>query len=291
MGASTLAKSAFKGDALYQRRGRLALPILIRQAIAAQTLTYGELGAELDMPNPRNLNFVLGSVARALVDLSEDWGEQIPRLTTLIVDKYTKLPSDGIVEFFDEPESYLRAPSEQRRLLVDRLLSDVYLYSRWAEVLEHWNLVPSRPVDHGVSRLPGAGAESAAHVALKAYVAANPALVGLPSKFAPGRTEEYLPSGDEIDVLFTGRGREIGVEVKTAAAPEEEIVRGLYQCVKYDAILRARQRAAQAAADVEVFLVLGGVLPKRLVPLRNVLGVNVVDGVDPNLSLVHTARV
>lgn len=284
MGASTLAKSAFKGDELYQRRGRQALPILIRQAVAAQTLTYGELAAELDMPNPRNLNFVLGSVARALVDLSEEWGEPIPRLTAIVVDKYTELPSDGIVEFFDEPERYLRAPTEQRRLIVDRLLSDVYLYARWAEVLQRWSLAPFPPVDRKASHWVGGRPESAAHLALKAFVAENPGIVDLPRRAAPGRIEEYLPSGDEVDVFFDVPGRQVGVEVKTAAAPEEELVRGLYQCVKYEAVMRARQKAAKSSADVQVFLVLGGSLPPSLLPLRNVLGVRVIEKVDPDVS-------
>jgi hypothetical protein len=279
MGASTLAKSAFKGDELYQRRGRKALPILVRQAIAAQPMTYGELAEELDMPNPRNLNFVLGSVARALVDLSEEWAEPIPRLTTLVVDKSTELPSDGIVEFFDDPNAYLNATAEQRRIIVDRVLFDVYMYSRWPEVLNRWNVPPVPAADTGGNGMFGGGAESEAHIQLKGFVAENPMIFGLP-KALRGRIEEFLPSGDEIDVLFYTRKQEIGVEVKTSSAPEYEIAWGLYQCVKYEALLRARTKAMQKLTDVRVILVVGGAFPKALLPLRNVLGVEVFEDVE-----------
>ena len=60
---------------LYQRRAFSALPLLVRQAEAGQTIHYGQLARELGMPNPRNLNHVLGSIGTSLRNLGQLWGE------------------------------------------------------------------------------------------------------------------------------------------------------------------------------------------------------------------------
>ena len=62
------AKTAqpISGDKLYQERARRALPLLVRQAQAHAKIYYLDLALELGMPNPRNLNYVLGSIGQAL---------------------------------------------------------------------------------------------------------------------------------------------------------------------------------------------------------------------------------
>jgi len=52
------------GKRLYQERARAALPLLVRQGHAESPIYYSELAVELGMPNPRNLNFVLGSIGQ-----------------------------------------------------------------------------------------------------------------------------------------------------------------------------------------------------------------------------------
>ena len=78
------------GSKFYQERAKRALPILVAQAKARHTITYGQLASELDMPNPRNLNNVLGAVGTELTKLSREWGEKIPPLTCIVVDKVRK---------------------------------------------------------------------------------------------------------------------------------------------------------------------------------------------------------
>jgi len=68
METSKVAKT-LGGDNLYQRRARIAMPILVRQAHARAKIFYAELAAELGMPSPRNLNYVLGSVGTTLRQL------------------------------------------------------------------------------------------------------------------------------------------------------------------------------------------------------------------------------
>ncbi len=75
---------ALSGDKLYQERARKALPILVRQALANQHIYYSDLTIELGMPNPRNLNFVLGSIGQSLQQLSTTWQEDIPPINCLV---------------------------------------------------------------------------------------------------------------------------------------------------------------------------------------------------------------
>lgn len=68
----------FWGDKLYQQRARKALPFLVRQAIVGETIFYSDLAEELEMPNARNLNYVLGCIGTTLEELAEETEEEIP---------------------------------------------------------------------------------------------------------------------------------------------------------------------------------------------------------------------
>ena len=54
--------SHMQGDKPYQKYACAALPLLVRQAKARKPITYGSLAKELGMPNPRHLNYPLGSI-------------------------------------------------------------------------------------------------------------------------------------------------------------------------------------------------------------------------------------
>ncbi len=60
------------GDKAYQVHARAAFPLLVRQAQAGVPVFYSDLAEELGMPNPRNLNYVLGSIGQSLELLSVD---------------------------------------------------------------------------------------------------------------------------------------------------------------------------------------------------------------------------
>ena len=113
------AKDPFEGDELYQQRARKALPILVRQALAGETIYYSDLAEELEMANPRNLNFVLGSVGRGVENYGVRRGLAVPKLTALVVNKTTGLPGEGVVEFLDRPKEFLAAPPAAKRLILD----------------------------------------------------------------------------------------------------------------------------------------------------------------------------
>ena len=277
-----VATGLIDGGKVYQERARRALPILVRQAKAHQTMFYGELAAELGAPNPRTMNYPLGAIGQALLDLKRTWGRPVPPIQALVVNRATGLPGDGIEAYAPSAADFKKASRQERQLIVREMLLEVFTYPDWDLVLEALELRPtSGPPLPPVSEVVrwGGGGEGAEHHALKNAVAQNPDWVGLRKRLRPGETEAPLYSGDLLDVLFEDSRQRTAVEVKGRSAPRSDIVRGLFQCVKYEAVLNAEARVSGLRRDCEAVLALGGVLPRDLVDLGHTLGVKVFQNV------------
>lgn len=273
------------GNKPYQQRARNALPLLVRQAEAGESITYSDLAEELGMPNPRNLDYVLGSIGRTMERLSKAWKQKVPPIQCLVKNKNTGLPGEGIGWFLIKKEDFSKLPMRRRRAIVNAELQHVYSFPRWRDVLEALALTPdtndfSSEVTRASSNGRGGG-EGDQHIALKNYVADNPAVVGLSAITPVGETEFPLPSGDFLDVSFEGRRAWVAVEVKSKTSDESDITRGLFQCVKYRAVMDAVLLAQSKSKDARAVLVLESTLPKVLIPLRNLLGVEVIQRVTP----------
>lgn len=271
------------GDKLYQQRARSALPLLVRQAMASTPIVYEDLAHELKMPNPRNLNYVLGSIGQTLLDLSKHWDIEVPPIQCLVVNKNTRLPGEGIGWVITDLSHYKKLSNKQRRQVVDAELQKIYAFDKWSKVLSTLGLTPtqsdSKKLNKKASQFKGGG-EGAEHKKLKKFVANNPAYFGLPASSVPGENEHSLPSGDSLDVFFAHRKEHVGIEVKSHISDTADIARGLYQCVKYQAVLEARQAANGQPQNVRTILALGGELPAELLPLKNVLGIEVFEKVN-----------
>lgn len=121
-GTLIVAKQIDVSGALYQRRAAEALPLLIRQAEAGGVpINHEKLSRELGMPNPRNLNYVLGSIGVSLARLGETWKQPIPALQSLVTNKSTGLPGDGFVEFLSDPVAFRRATRPQQVSIIRKL--------------------------------------------------------------------------------------------------------------------------------------------------------------------------
>jgi hypothetical protein len=276
--------SPIAGDKLYQERARAALPLLVRQAKAGARIFYSDLAEELGMPNPRNLNFVLGSIGQSMQLLSKSWKEKVPPIQCLVVNKASGLPGEGIGWFLVKKEDYKSLPLRQQRAIFKAELHHVFSYSRWAEVLAALSLTEvGFDFSATVKAASGGfgGGEGAGHRALKVFVASHPEIVGLPENSGVGVTEFPLPSGDSLDVSFQRRKLWVAAEVKSAISSEADIARGLFQCIKYRAVMEAVQVATTCPQSARAILVLEGSFPQSLVVLRNLLGIEVVDGVVP----------
>jgi hypothetical protein len=282
MDTARIAKP-ISGNELYQQRARAALPVLVRQARAAAPIYYSDLATELGMPNARNLNYVLGSIGQALKRLSKQWSERIPPIQCIVVNKHTGLPGEGISWFISDKEDFRKLPRWRQRRIVKAELERVFAFTRWPEVLTALGLKALKKDYRSLLRdasnlLPGG--ESEHHLRLKAFVAANPGLFGLP-KGLSGTKEHRLPSGDCVDVFFEHGDQWVAIEVKSRLSPEPDIMRGIFQCVKYRAVIEAQQASLEIPQDTKAVLVLEDRLPDYLVPLKNILNVQVIDRVRP----------
>lgn len=284
--ALSIYRDNFHGDKLYQKRARKVLPVLVRQAEAGKKIFYAHLAEELDMPNPRNLNYPLGSIGRTLQEMSKSWGDQIPSIQCLVVNQNTGLPGEGISDFISDENEFKKLSAKKKNALVDGVLASVFGYDKWNSVLHELELESvsisksvTQEVFNSTSSGMSGGGEGEEHKKLKEHVKEHPESVGIKLRSLKAETEIGLPSGDFIDVCFKNNRYWIGVEVKSKASDESDIQRGLYQCVKYQAVMEAYLSVLGQRKNVEIMLALGCKFPERLIPVRNTLGVKVVENV------------
>ena len=276
----------FHGDKPYQQRARTVLPILVRQAWSGQPLRYESLAREIGMPNPRNLNYPLGCIGNRLDDLSEEWGDEIPHIQALVVSKATGLPGPGFDGFLGE-RGYEWENNTERRAIIREYWTKVYEYPYWEDVIEELELQPvseTAGAEIEAAKGFGGGGEGEEHRQLKQFLCENPQLVGLQKDDDVGEVEYDLPSGDSVDIVFDHRKRLHAVEVKPATAPVGDITRGLFQCVKYRAVMQARARYQRDQRSLSVCLALGGGLPSSLISLRNSLNIEVHENLASHLT-------
>ncbi|MDR6790583.1 hypothetical protein J2Y58_003966 [Sphingomonas sp. BE138] len=288
MAETAEVSSGFHGDKLYQQRARTVLPILVRQAWSGQPVRYESLAQEVGMPNPRNLNYPLGSIGNRLDELSEEWDDEVPHIQSLVVNKATGLPGPGFDAFLRD-RGHEWENSAERRAIIREYWTKVYEYPYWEDVLEELELEPaSDPASSEIeaAKAFGGGGEGEEHRRLKQFLSNNPHLVGFEQAEGVGDVEYHLPSGDRIDVVFDRSSRLHAVEVKPASALVADVTRGLFQCVKYRAVMQAQARYQRDDRLLSVCLALGGSLPALLVPLRNSLNVEVHE----NLAMHLTTR-
>lgn len=229
------------------------------------------------MSNPRNLNYVLGCIGEALQTLSTEWDEDVPPIQCLVVNKATRLPGEGIWWFITPEDDFHSLSLEGQRIVLRGELQKVYEYPRWPGVLDAFGLLakPGSNVVEEASQSRGGG-ESEQHQRLKKHVAEHPEILGLP---ATARVDEEfpLPSGDSVDVLFRVGDDWIAVEVKSAISSLSDIVRGMFQCVKYQAVIEALQATQGFTQSTRTVLVIEGAFPTQLESWKQVLCTEVVD--------------
>jgi hypothetical protein len=288
MGTPLKAEPFLFGDKLYQQRAVKALPILVRQAHHEQPISYSDLAHEIGMPNPRNLNYVLGSIGQAIKYVKNKWNEDVPLINFLVVNKGSHLPGEGIEEFIPKTGYKALSPKSREELYRYSCL-DIFTYPKWDRVLHELNLQPlvndfSPLIKKATSYSHGAGGEGQKHKQLKEYIANNPKIIGLDAKFGIGETERPLPSGDSLDVSFF-RGKHnckwVAAEAKSSISDADDISRGIFQCIKYKAVMEAELILQEIKAEVRTILVLESKLTPKLTEMKNTLGVEVIEGIVP----------
>lgn len=267
-----------------------ALAALVDQARnhrgGTKWLTYPELGERIGMPGPYNTNHfgrqigkVLGEMGHMFDEVKID-GEPIPPIQVLAVKTQERLPSDGLREFYPD---YPKLTKEKKRDFCANLYPAIFNFgSRWDKLLAQLDI---RPISEGLPPLPAGGRHnrwgsegSPEHRALRDFVAANPERVGLPAGGSP-ITEYPLRSGDDIDVYFHYGNELVGVEVKSRRSGPDDLLRGVFQCVKYKALLQAEASVRAELLPVRTVLALEGELDYHSRRAASILSVRVVEKV------------
>ena len=275
-----IANSDLQGDKLYLQRARKVLPYLVRQAKAGEPISYSALAQETGVPNPRNLNFPLGAIGNALEKLSKTTNTKIPPIQCLVINKNTGMPGKGISWYVSELD-YTELTQSRKQQIVHRILTEIYVFQQWDWVLQQFQLKPLimdvKPIVEKARNNKGGSGESKFHLDFKNFIANNPVAIGLSDKVGIGKTEYKLISTDTIDVVFNHKDRIIGVEVKSRISDTNDILRGIFQCVKYKHLIEAEQKIENKPPDSKVVLALEGKFPAELVAFKNILGVEVID--------------
>lgn len=119
------------------------------------------------------------------------------------------------------------------------------------------------------------------HKSLKEYIYNNPSVIGIHS-FIDRAMEHNLLSGDRLDVWFRLiDNSEIAVEVKSEVSSSADVLRGLFQCMKYKTIMDAENKIEGTVRDNHVILVLGGSLSQSNAEVRDILRIETYENIKP----------
>ncbi len=282
---------SLQGNKWAASMGRLIMPLLVSYAETCRPVTYGGLSKEVidrkwgHYVMPIAYRYAAGAIGYALETTEAEWGEPIPPLNALVVNETTGLPGKGIDYFI---KNYLDISKSQRSLtkahrqsIVEEIHKEIFNYTGWRKLLQHYGLdyPPSLKGNSPRKTIEirqynwGGEAESEAHKRLKAYVCEHPELLDLPKTVGPGVPEYVLPSSDKIDVLFLHDDWLFAIEVKAVNANDDDLRRGIFQCVKYRELLRAEQRTKGDIPQARALLVTERSLPENLVKEAKLLQV------------------
>jgi len=263
---------------------------LIAAAKERYTVTYGEAKERLE----RELRFStifstrMGEPAGRLMDRLLDCDEDAPLLNVLLVRQDDGLPGQGagwyLANRFDVPwlaakDSRKRNP-EGWREYAERAAEEAYNYRGWEDLYKkvYGRAYPFEAeralIRAGTERddlFPGGRGEGKNHRALRLWVEANAPKVAPRLSLVDKDTEVSLLSADKVDVIYYGAQYTLAIEVKSRDSNRIDLRRGIYQCVKYAAVLRAMD--VRRDAPVKTLLVSEVALPGDLKELAKRLDV------------------
>jgi len=273
--------SKLDGEIWTKRTARIGFPILVEYARERREITYSEWNDEIVRrklgPNgsPRVYGWPAGSIGDACEDYAKKTGVPVPPINLIVVNKKTRIPGSGSDNYFrrycanrlGRNVNPRNLNPQEKRALIDIAKEEIFNFLSWGDVLAACGLAETKPPRlERKRRRPrkvgwSTGPESDEHKWLKQMIANNPTLVDLQSN-EQGIQEHPLWSGDRLDVYF--KKETVGVEVKASNARFDEIHRGIFQCVKYKAVMQAQQIYDRQIPTADCLLALGGALPGKL---------------------------
>lgn len=273
--------STYTVDRLARRGARYALALLLQHIRDGDEpfVTYGAIARllEVKLRIPRVFPTHIGSVAGTMMDLILDEDSDAPLINALVT-RPNGIPGKGFGGYYnsrilrDGERTWDKLPHRRKLEVVAELRAEVRRYPNWDALyselfgveppkvpkLKRYKERDGKPAE--TDRPLGKG-ESPEHKRLKDWAVENPVALGLAKGFE-GTPEKGLLSGDRIDVLFTDGASFVAVEVKSILSTDDDLRRGVYQCVKYRAVVEAQERPV--AVSVRTMLLTERELPDDL---------------------------
>jgi hypothetical protein len=292
-------KEEINGSTWTQKAAKAIFPILVWLAKKGKPITYSQLDSLL--VENEILHHVmavqygkpLGLIGNFLIEYEKKINKTIPPINALIISKEKKLPSKGIDWYLDRylktSDKKRKFTQEDKRAIVEEIHSDIYSFKEWDAILKELKLKPFKPKfisiavgdDKDKVKIHRGGwsseGESDEHRNLKHLIAKNPHLIGLDEYKAKDAKVEYtFPSADKADIVFVKGEKRTAVEIKSKISNDADISRGIFQCVKYRALLRAEQKAENFPPVADSILVVETKPNIELKQLAQILGVQII---------------
>ena len=237
------------------------IPILVCWAKYGLTnKTYGDLIHALGYTRYSGIGDQLGNVETVMRELRKMTGEDVPTLNALV--KKNGIPSDGFGFVYP---NYTGLTLSEKLVFVAGINEKALNYQKWDWVLDQLGLQPSKIITEQeleAISVHGGGGEGKEHKAIKKFVYNNPESLGL-TGVNRKETEYPLPSGDRLDVYFETSDCRYAIEVKPSTSPDDDITRGIFQCVKYKAVMEAIRKIGYDKYAVSTLLVTASGLSER----------------------------
>ncbi|EKO34187.1 hypothetical protein [Leptospira santarosai] len=256
-----------------------------------KTVYYSDLANSISYPEPRqgsafgnNIGNSLGAMGHFFDNIKIDnWNDRIPLIQTLVVLKSDGLPSSGLKEFEKE---YPYLSKEKQKDFVQKEYEKIFEFGdRWNSVLSSLGIQPFLNITKQNDSIgnffnPFGSDGSPEHQALCEYIKRTPSLVNLPID-SVGIREYPLKSGDKVDVVFETKEMITAVEIKSIRSDENDLERGLFQCIKYHATLVAEEKVNGKRRKVKCYLVIQGPAPKEIHKKNSILLINLLENISP----------
>lgn len=260
------------------RKIKQMIPILVQWARESwdELHYYGEM-AELIHANPQSVGSWLGLIYNKVIKPRFPYA---PALNALVCNRQTKLPGEGL-DVVDP--RYSTWDKEKQKKWVYNSNKAAHEYD-WNPVLKELGLNPINVISerklsqyiHGTKQF-GRGGEGVFHEKLKEYILRNPHSIGILDPILHSEVEFKLLSQDKIDVYFKTSNDIFALEVKSEISNDADIIRGIFQAVKYKSLLEAQNKISGDTRSIHSILVISRPLHEEGQRIAAILDVQIIE--------------